>query len=422
MQKQNIQTVLEEKHINVESYLNSESNHYITVLNPLVKACYDLSYYPTKLLNFMLSTISSVNDDRLYKITISVADLSKILGFSNNKDIYRRIDKATDELMQKIIKIQSADDRNDWIKINLMQYCYCKRGKVTLAFSPEMSVYLLNLKERFTNIPFRYMNQMPTPYASKLLLLLFFHYNCNKNKKGATFAIYSVEFLREFFLGDNAKKKYLTFKNFNDKVIKSAIKDINESLLLDVKPTYITTNRKTTAIKFIIKNGEANKAYLDVMQNNKEKRTTEEIERKTDGSVKAVVTYLRNIFHISEKVTKDIIAENDLKTIELKAICVFMQQFLDKKKMSHFFGLQDNDNEYLYYIDPDKIDYTIGHGMALLRIMANNKEEEISCKMLNYNKSLDYEANLQNIAFANSVNKQFEEVYNKHLQTIKELE
>ena len=54
--------------------------------------------------------------------------------------------------------------------------------------------------------------------------------------------------------------------------------------------------------------------------------------------------------------------------------------------------------------------------------MANNKEEEISCKMLNYNKSLDYEANLRNIAFANSVNKQFEEVYNKHLQTIKELE
>lgn len=422
MQKQNIQTVLEEKHINVESYLNSDNNHFITVLNPLVRACYDLSYYPTKILYFMLSTISSVDDDRLYKISISVADLSKILGFSNNKDIYRRIDKATDELMQKIIKIQAVDDKNKWIKINLMQYCYCDRGKVTLAFSAEMSVYLLNLKKNFTNIPFKYLNQMPTPYASKLLLLLFFHYNCNKNKQKATFATYSVEFLREFFLGDNAKKKYLAFKDFNPKVIKSAIKDINESLLLDVKPTYITTNRKTTAIKFIIKNGEANKAYLDVMQNNKEKRTTEEIERKTDGSAKAAVTYLRNIFHISEKVAKDIIAENDLKTIELKAICVFMQQFLDKKKMSHFFGLQDNDNEYLYYIDPDKIDYTIGHGMALLRIMANNKEEEISCKMLNYNKSLDYEANLQNIAFANSVNKQFEEVYNKHLQTIKELE
>lgn len=421
MQKQNIQTVLEEKHINVESYLNSDNNHFITVLNPLVRACYDLSYYPTKILNFMLSTISSVDDDRLYKITISVADLSKILGFSNNKDIYRRIDKATDELMQKIIKIQSADDKNDWIKINLMQYCYCKRGKVTLAFSPEMSVYLLNLKERFTNIPFRYMNQMPTPYASKLLLLLFFHYNCNKNKQKATFATYSIEFLREFFLGDNAKKKYLTFTNFNDKVIKSAIKDINESLLLDVKATYRTVNRKTVAVNFIIKNGEANKVYLDVMQNNKDKRTTEEIERKTDGSIKAVLTYLRNIFRIDEKTVRENIKSEELKTIDLKAICIIMQKFLDDLGKDYFWGLKDNDNDYLLYIDYCDTQYRIGHGKGLFHVIACSIREEMF-QMDGYNKALDYETNLQNIAFVNSVNKQFEEVYNKHLQTMKELQ
>lgn len=427
-QKQNIPVLLEERPINADSYLNSKNNHWITVLNPLLYATYDLSLYAFRILMFTLTTVSSVNDDKLFVATISATKLSKIIEI-NSKNAYTLIEKACDELMDAKINIKDVD-KDEWVKIHLMQYCYKKKGKVSLALSLEMSKYVLKLQKNFTKIPFFYINQLPSVYANRLFLLLYFHfmreYNQAKTpeaKDNCRFSVlYNVDYLYSFFLGENKNKKYASFGDFHKRVIKSSVKFINNSSLLDIKMSYRSESKATTAINFIVKNGEANKTYLETMQNNKEKRTTEEIERKTDGSAKAAVTYLRNIFHISEKVAKDIIAENDLKTIELKAICVFMQQFLDKKKMSHFFGLQDNDNEYLYYIDPDKIDYTIGHGMALLRIMANNKEEEISCKMLNYNKSLDYEANLQNIAFANSVNKQFEEVYNKHLQTIKELE
>ena len=425
-QNQNIPVELEERPINVDSYLSSENNHWITILNPLVKACYDLGYYSSKIYYFMLSTISSVDDDRLYKITISVANLSKILGFSNNKDIYRRINKATDELMKKVIKIQDVNDKNRWLKIHLMQYCYCDKGKVTIAFSQEMSCYLLNLKKEFTNIPLRYLNQMPSEHAAKLLLLLFFRYNCNyyQTKKEVASALYNVDYLREFFLGDDANKKYLQFKSFHNRVIKPAVEAINKSCLFNVKMSYRTTNRKTTAINFIIQNGEANKAYLETMQNNKEKRTTEEVERKIDGSTKAVVTYLQNIFHISKEFTEKTATYYHLNTVELKAICVIMQQFIDKKHLDHFWGLEDNDNEYIYYQGPYFTLYPIGHGQGLLKVIANDIENEISIRMVdyNYNKELDYEENLQNIALADSINKEFAKVYDNHVKVMQELQ
>lgn len=131
-QKQNIPVLLEERPINADSYLNSKNNHWITVLNPLLYATYDLSLYAFRILMFTLTTVSSVNDDKLFVATISATKLSKIIEI-NSKNAYTLIEKACDELMDAKINIKDVD-KDEWVKIHLMQYCYKKRGKYHLLY------------------------------------------------------------------------------------------------------------------------------------------------------------------------------------------------------------------------------------------------------------------------------------------------
>lgn len=292
-----------------------------------------------------------------------------------------------------------------------------------------MSKYVLKLQKNFTKIPFFYINQLPSVYANRLFLLLYFHfmreYNQAKTpeaKDNCRFSVlYNVDYLYSFFLGENKNKKYASFGDFHKRVIKSSVKFINNSSLLDIKMSYRSESKATTAINFIVKNGEANKTYLETMQNNKEKRTTEEVERKTDGSIKPVLTYLRNIFRIDEKSVRESIKSEELKTIDLKATCIIMQKFLDDLGKDYFWGLKDNDNDYLLYIDYCGTQYRIGHGKGLFNVIACSIQEEMF-QMDGYNKELDYEENLQNITFVNLINKQFAEVYSNHLEVMKELQ
>lgn len=223
-----------------------KSNSIATMHNKFVEARYKLTIEEQRIMLVLISLIQPDDEDfKDYKIPVKV--VADLIG-TKHKNMYKVLDEATSRLMQRVIKIETIDDQNKktFKKFSFISYAEYRegRGYLLISIDKHLKPYLLKLKEKFTKVPLKYVFPLRSIYAVRLYELL-------KQYEGTGFRVDYLPDLREM-LGIE-ENEYTRFDNFERRVLKTAIKEINEKTDLEVSYQKKKTGRKITHIEFKIK-------------------------------------------------------------------------------------------------------------------------------------------------------------------------
>ena len=220
--------------------------NYVVQANDLIEAMPNLSLNATKLLRIMIMQIKP-DDEEFFKQVFSINDLSQILDISSS-NLYRDIGKITNELRQSSVSFETT---GRGVYLNLASAC-CYDGKrgIGFKFNDDMKPLLLNLQKTYNYTQYRLEKilKMQSAYSIRLYEIL-----CSKfvtNAKKTVHVKISGDSLRRTF---DCTKKLKQFGQFRERVIDTAIKEINELSNLHVRYETIKTSNKISEIDFICK-------------------------------------------------------------------------------------------------------------------------------------------------------------------------
>ena len=230
--------------------------------NDLIQARHKLSLEEIRLMDTIISFIQPEDKDfKRYKIPVSI--FQELYG-TQRKDIYDVVKRAVEGLLSKPIKIESKNEKGKKVfkMFNFISYGEYEEGagcfyiEIDRNFKP----YLLELKEFFSKIPIKYTYVLNSKYAIRLYELL-------KQYEGTGYRVDKVSDLREM-LGVEPYE-YQRFPDFEKRVLKTAVKEINEKTDIEVSYTKKRTGRKITHIEFSIKNINKNAKIGDTTETKK---------------------------------------------------------------------------------------------------------------------------------------------------------
>lgn len=201
-----------------------------------------LSIYAQRLIVTVTSLVKEDDDDFMDYI-IRVQELCRFLG-TNNHDIYKRLDEATDELMQKLIKWETPVTE-DLEKVSWCSYAKLakKKGYVKIRFDKALKPFFIALKNHFTQYELRAVLRLKNHYFLRLYQLIKYHQGISNwlaKKRGPKNHYTSKEFeigwLKNFL--DIEEGQYTRYCHLEQRILNPAKKDIKEKtdVLFKFKP------------------------------------------------------------------------------------------------------------------------------------------------------------------------------------------
>jgi len=177
-------------------------------------------------------------DFKTYEIPVQ-----EILGESSGGNDYKRLEEIADGLMGRVITIGSENKRG-FAKYALFSACRYieKRGVLELRFDKDLKPHYLNLGKFFTQYSLAEYMALPSTYSQRLFEIM---HSC-KPRKEFTF---TVEQLHEMLKTPISLRS--NFKDFNNRVLKPALRHISEHTTLFYSYEPIKKGRKYHEIKFV---------------------------------------------------------------------------------------------------------------------------------------------------------------------------
>ena len=146
----------------------------VTVANKIIHGKQTMTRQTAKLLRLLITQIAKEDKDlKTYKCDIK--ELAKFLGIEE-KNMYRDIQKACEELMKSIIYIK---DEKSWTMLHWTSRAEYKDGIVTLKLSDEIKQYVIELKNYFTQYKIENILNFNSFYAIRIYEIL----KCEKAEK-----------------------------------------------------------------------------------------------------------------------------------------------------------------------------------------------------------------------------------------------
>lgn len=215
------------------------------IIQNIIKRNYTLSLLEQKVLGFFISLIKplkDITDKPQYVYTFDVKMFCKVCGIDyNNGKNYANIKNI----------IQQLSDHSFWIENNgvkiLLRWIDSAKiqehsGKISIRFSPEITPYLFDLKEQFTQYELYQILAFKSSYSIALYELL-------KSHAFKEELIISIEDLRHYLVIED---KYKEFVNLRRRVIEPSIKEINDFTNLKVTWTGSKKGKHYVSLTFKI--------------------------------------------------------------------------------------------------------------------------------------------------------------------------
>lgn len=203
-----------------------------------------------RLVLYMLSLIQRDDKDfRTYRI--SLRELNNIMEGSDRKDLYARVDEATDGLLTKVIRWVDPTKNEG----GLEKACWCSsasivpgKGYVEICFDPKLKPFLLALKGNFTTWgEAKAVLRLRNHYS--LRLYQFIKYNQGFAKvDGRKSVIVELAWLRHYL--SIAADTYRLYGHLRSKVIMPAQKDIAAKTDVEFEFIPLKRGRKVEQIEF----------------------------------------------------------------------------------------------------------------------------------------------------------------------------
>jgi len=204
----------------------------------LVNSRYKLTVAEANFVYILMEKIHRKDEEfKLYEI--SKQELEIILN-SEQKSI--RLDLLTDNLMKKILKIETERGWKKFTWFQSMEYIN-EMGMIEVKISEDLKPHLLNLKNRFVQCELENLLSFKSIYSKRLYELLVEYQKIgNRTIK--------VKDMQDMFQVPKSLLVYADFKRF---VLEVALKEINEKTDLNFSYTPIKLGRKVDRIQFDIK-------------------------------------------------------------------------------------------------------------------------------------------------------------------------
>ena len=222
-----------------------KNTNLVVQANSLIQqANWDLNAVPLKIFKALISCIDTKNPPKNNIVTISKKELWTLVG-SESDGGYDFLKKRIRELQKTSIKI--VDNDKIEVYVSLVNKILWEKNTdiIQCRFDEDILPYLVELKERFTQYPVANL----TAFSSKYGLILYEWLKAEGYKTmDRDQNIIEIDDLRRL---TGTSKKYSKWVNFEAKVLKAAVNDINDSSLeFLVSYDKVKVGRSITAIRF----------------------------------------------------------------------------------------------------------------------------------------------------------------------------
>lgn len=239
--------------------LSDERDALVVKSNILLReARYNLTANQQKLLIYLISKVEA--EDKDFKtVELSVIDYCHLTNTGVGSNIYNEIKKDLKRLSDKSVWINNEDGSETlfrWIDTTTLkkgENGLIKKGKIDVILSESLRPYLIGLKKNFTKYRLFQILVLKSKHSIRLYELLKSYLYLGKWKV-------SVKLLKEIL---DIQDKYPKYQDFNKRVLKQAIEEINNITDLWIEYEPIRTGRFITDIEFKIKEKEGEQLCFD---------------------------------------------------------------------------------------------------------------------------------------------------------------
>ena len=233
-------------------------NNLIVKSNDLVQARYELSLNEQKIILYAVSKLDEKQED-FNIIKLDIREFFKLLGTS--KERYSEIREIVKELREKTLIINT--DEGELITGWLASMFYKKNtGTIELEFSKNLVPYLLQLKEKFTRYQLKNILYLSNKHSIRIYELLKQYENIGNRT-------FTVDELKKILMLEG---QYKAFTDFDKRVLKPTMEEINDYTDLKVSYEKVKKGRAIYSIRYKIELKEIDdyKAYLEENYNIKD--------------------------------------------------------------------------------------------------------------------------------------------------------
>ena len=294
-------TMTKHKH---KSKKEDQKNQLMVQHNHLIEARYHLTLQEKRLMCWLASQVKQTDKD-FKEHELPIKEFAELIDVKGDH-LYKALDTITHKLMQKIITIREIKKKG-FAKAALLggvKY-YDGQGTIKLSFHPYLKPYMLQLKDRFTQISLGDVMGLKSVHAIRIYELLK-QYESLGNRE------MSLSDLREYCGIEEGQ-----YKNFNDLkrfLLQISQKEINSKTDLFIDYEEIKTSRRVTSIKFTIK---SNTTYK---KNHHESIKPEKELRSELALIEALMEYgfSKGIAKRLLKTNEEEVIKNALKSVNLQ--------------------------------------------------------------------------------------------------------
>lgn len=260
--------------------------------NDLITSVAKMDKTPLKMFSLAVSCIDTVNPPENNTVYLSKKELFAFFDVKDN-DKHARFKKAV-EKMQKQAYFQIREKKGKGYEVeSIVPIPYVKWNDfddfVTIEFNSHIMPYLIDLQKSFTQFNVLDLAKLQSKYSVVLYKLLMMSYRQYENYKNSGTRtkkqllelqnpIISMSELRRI---TNTQTVYEEFRNFERRVLKMPIDEINQFTMLNVEYTKIREGRGVAEIQFHLsgKTKEMNEFYKDEQQDEVYLESEEQRER-----------------------------------------------------------------------------------------------------------------------------------------------
>ena len=233
-------------------------NNLVVKSNDLIQARYELSLNEQKIILYTVSKLDEKQKD-FNIIPIEIGEFINLLGTSDLR--YTEIRKLIEGLRDKGLTIKT--EKGELVTGWLSSIEYIKNtGIIELEFSKKLVPYLLQLKRKFTRYQLKNILYLSNKHSIRIYELLKQYENIGNRT-------FTVDELKKILMLEG---QYKAFTDFDKRVLKPTMEEINDYTDLKVSYEKIKKGRAIHSIKYKIELKEIDdyKAYLEDTYNIKD--------------------------------------------------------------------------------------------------------------------------------------------------------
>ena len=287
----------------------------VTQSNELATAAYSMTLEEKRLLLLVISRMRR-NDEYLKCYKFPVKEVLNFVGLHQNKDAYQRLRETTKRLLSRVVDIET-DHESGYKQFQWMSYArYISSeesesgfAELELQVHSMMKPFLLDLKDRFSSIPFADVAQLPSFHSVRMFEILW-----TQSHKGTRPKIYMNLNTLKKTLG--VEKSYANFAHFRQRILDKAKRDFVEKTPIIMNYEAKKQGRKVVGIWFTI---TPNERSIQLGLNLPFNMTVTELPPYAEKNLKREYALLLermiDIFGFKEDRAKKLLAENDIEQI-----------------------------------------------------------------------------------------------------------